>query len=91
MGDGNRFTNGVGAKGDLAFTKEYNLANFTCPDVTANAALCNLAAVNFTSSFQYCLQIESLYQSCVSRHNFNGDNCEYCCLQIFEFYCLYCR
>jgi len=74
IGDGSHFVNGVGDAGDLAFTQEYNRADFRCDDNPANKAACDILAANFTSSSTNCYVVEALYSQCLRQSKFIQDN-----------------
>eukprot|EP01034_Spumella_vulgaris_P028799 gene28799-35723_t len=81
IGDGVNYVNGVGNVGEITFTPEANLGNFSCHD-SPNAAACDLLDTNYASSGKLCLQVEAMYTTCYNQYRFveiawvDGDNCK---------------
>lgn len=81
LGDGVNFIRGVGAVGDITFTKEANKNNFTCTG--ENEATCTLLDRQYFSSAADCQAVEDLYLFCVDQFNFQNNKCKR--LRMFQF------
>ena len=73
IGDNTTFVNGVGEIGEITFTPEANLGNFSCNGTNAQA--CELLSVDFYSSATVCLAIEAAYDVCIYQYVFNDVRC----------------
>jgi len=70
VGDGTNHDNGVGDEGEIAFTNENNIADYTCPGASGeNIELaCDILAVYVNSSSDQCLYIdETIFFTCTER------------------------
>lgn len=74
IGDGVNFENGVGEVGEITYTTEANLGNFSCTG--ENAAACSLLNEFYASSAANCLFIQELHDSCVNQFNFLNNRCK---------------
>lgn len=74
IGDNTTYVNGVGAVGEITFTPEANLGNFSCNGT--NERPCELLNVAFSSSSTVCLAIDAAYQTCTRQYVFNDVRCK---------------
>lgn len=66
IGDGVHFVNKVGNVGEVAFTREANLGDFSC-DGKSFAYECNLLAQFYPSSAEQCNEVQQLYLKCIDQ------------------------
>ena len=74
IGDGVNYDNSMGDIGDVGFTLEANLGDFSCSG--ENSVACSLLNEEFTSSAAFCQSIEDMYLVCYNQYNFNNDKCK---------------
>lgn len=69
VGDGTNQDNGVGEVGEIAFTNENNIANFSCPGEGGDVEVtCDVLAEYVNSSSEQCLYIDStIFDVCEER------------------------
>ena len=65
VGDGTHYFHGVGALGEVAYTPEYNLGDFSCSGENAHA--CRILNHFNYSSVGNCLVVQSYYDKCITR------------------------
>lgn len=71
IGDGRSFFNNVGGLGEVAFTPEYILGNFSCTGVHEGS--CDLLDTYFASSSAQCSVIQSFYTTCTDEYLFQDN------------------
>ena len=75
VGDGIHFFHSVGAVGEVAYTPEFNLGNFSCTGVNEHA--CQILNHFNQSSFANCVLVQSYYVLCLHRLYYDLSRCKY--------------
>jgi hypothetical protein len=77
IGDGVNFIRDVGNVGDYTYTFEFNKANFSCNSDSLNAKACEVLDEFFSSSADYCVEIEAWYTNCVNFYTYYDNKCAF--------------